>query len=129
MRLLLDTNRYRDLVEHHPAVVDRFRAAEAVWLSAVTIGELRAGFAGGKQRDLNDERLRVLLEVQGVGVVAIDETTAGVYAEVHHALKSAGTMIPSNDLWIASQAIQHNLELDTRDEHFRRVPGLRLVAD
>ncbi|MBX3424918.1 MAG: PIN domain-containing protein [Pirellulales bacterium] len=37
-----------------------------------------------------------------------------------------GTPIPTNDVWIAAQALQHNLTLDTRDEHFRKVPGLKL---
>jgi len=39
-------------------------------------------------------------------------------------LKRARTPIPDNDLWIAAMALQHDLLLITRDQHFERVPQL-----
>lgn len=130
MRLLLDTNRYRDLVERNARVVERFQTASAVFLSVVTLAELRAGFAGGKRRDQNEASLRSLLTVQGVRVLVVDEETTLHYASIHLLqLRQQGAMIPTNDLWVAAQAIQHNLTLDTRDVHFNKVHGLNLVKD
>ncbi|MFP4409463.1 MAG: PIN domain-containing protein [Spirochaetaceae bacterium] len=48
------------------------------------------------------------------------------YGDVVAALKNLGTPIPTNDIWTAAVAIEENGELLTRDEHFNRVPMLRL---
>jgi predicted nucleic acid-binding protein len=40
-----------------------------------------------------------------------------------------GTLIGSNDLWIAATALEHSLPLVTRDiDHFRRIPDLQLIG-
>lgn len=127
MRLLLDTNRYRDIVTEVPDVTERFENSSAAWLSLVTIGELRAGFAFGSKKEQNESRLEAVLTLQGVGVLAIDEETTMVYASIYQDLRRKGSMIPTNDMWIAAQAIQHDLTLDTRDKHFDRVANLKLV--
>lgn len=75
VRLLLDTNRYRDLVDRNTQVVERFQSASAVLISVITLAELRAGFAGGKRRAENEASLRALLTLQGVGVLTVDEKT------------------------------------------------------
>jgi len=127
VRLLLDTNRYSDLIRRDPAVIDRFQEATEVWLSLVTVGELRAGFLGGKQRKKNEKQLRDMLELRGVGLLLPNGETAEFYAKAYSSLKKSGALIPTNDIWIAAQALQHNLTLDTRDEHFKKVRGLKLV--
>lgn len=127
MRLLLDTNRYSDLVLREPSVVDRFSKASEVWLSMISVGELQAGFIGGRRRKANQDQLRDILAVRGVGLLLPSEETAEVYGKTLAALKKKGAMIPTNDIWIAAQALQHNLTLDTRDEHFKKVRGLKLV--
>jgi tRNA(fMet)-specific endonuclease VapC len=128
VRLLLDTNRYTDLVEHDAAVVERFTQASQVWLSLITLGELRSGFLQGKRADRNERLLADMLTVRGVEVLLPDQETSTYYGRIHAGLKCAGQMIPTNDVWIAALALQHNLTLDTRDSHFRKVPGLRLVG-
>ena len=37
-------------------------------------------------------------------------------------------MIPDNDLWIAAVALQHDLTVMTRDNHFAAVSGLATVG-
>lgn len=44
MRMLLDTNRYRDYSEGIPEVLDRMRRCEKVYLSCIILAGLRAGF-------------------------------------------------------------------------------------
>ncbi len=56
----------------------------------------------------------------------VDENTAEFYAEILSELRSKGTPIPTNDVWIASVALQEGLPLYSSDWHFRKVPGLLL---
>ncbi|MCA9234261.1 MAG: type II toxin-antitoxin system VapC family toxin [Planctomycetales bacterium] len=129
MRLLLDTNRYGDVVNRDREVIERLQVATEVWLPLVALGEIRTGFALGSRRSANERRLAEFLQFQGVGVLLPDEETARHYAEIAADLRRRGSPIPTNDIWIAAAALQHNLTLDTRDEHFRKVSGLKLWRD
>jgi predicted nucleic acid-binding protein len=43
-------------------------------------------------------------------------------------LTLAGRPIPTNDVWIAALARQHQLAIVSRDRHFHGIKGLRAVA-
>ncbi len=129
MRLLVDTNRFVNLIANDRQTRDRLQSASELWLSVITIGELRAGFSQGRQRDHNERRLAELLQLQGVGVLPIDDVTASFYANVWASLRQRGRRIPTNDIWIAAQCLQHQLTLDTNDKHFSYVQGLTIVSD
>jgi predicted nucleic acid-binding protein len=43
-------------------------------------------------------------------------------------LKTAGKLIPTNDLWIAVLTREHGHALLTRDAHFEAVGGLQRVT-
>jgi predicted nucleic acid-binding protein len=68
--------------------------------------------------------LRKLLAKATVGVLLPSRETAEHYARLFVQLKRAGTPVPDNDLWIAALALEHDLVLITRDEHFQRIPQL-----
>jgi tRNA(fMet)-specific endonuclease VapC len=57
-------------------------------------------------------------------VLNVDADTAATYGRLKSELSSAGKIIPDNDLWIAALAIQHNLPLVSRDQHFGNITGL-----
>jgi len=128
VRLLVDTNRFADLTANNREAHERLQQASEIWLSVVTIGELLAGFSQGRRRRANEQRLAELIQLQGVGVLAIDQETAGQYANIWQSLRRKGTPIPTNDIWIAAQGLQHDLTLDTDDTQFGNVPGLKLFA-
>ncbi|RLB16513.1 MAG: VapC toxin family PIN domain ribonuclease, partial [Deltaproteobacteria bacterium] len=46
------------------------------------------------------------------------------YAKIKNALREKGRPIPENDIWIAAIAVQYNLTLVSRDDHFKRIDGL-----
>ncbi len=127
MKLALDTNRYTDLCRGHPDVAGLVERAEMVLLPFVVLAELRVGFAIGA-RGLDNERVlqRFLLK-PGVDVVYPSDTTTRVYASLYRQLRAQGTAIPTNDLWIASIVVEHDLTLCTGDEHFRHLPQLNLL--
>ena len=85
-----------------------------------------AGFAAGLKEQQNRAQLSAFLASARVQIVPVDRATAEHYAGVYAALRKAGTPIPTNDMWIAASALQHNLRLLTYDGHFKHVPGLAL---
>jgi predicted nucleic acid-binding protein len=66
--------------------------------------------------------LNNFLRLPGVGVLYADRETTEVYARLFLQLRRAGGPIPTKDLWIASLAVQHQLTLVSRDEHFDKLP-------
>jgi tRNA(fMet)-specific endonuclease VapC len=125
--LALDTNRYIDLCRGDAQVVEAVEAAEVVWLPFIVIGELRAGFAVGREGPRNEAGLRRFLLKPGVRVLYADEQTTYHYATLYRQLRKQGTPIPTNDMWIAALVLQHSLALYDRDRHFDALPQLTRV--
>lgn len=126
MKLLVDTNRFIDFARGAQDVVARFELADELWMSLIVLGELRGGFSAGTQSRSNEESLNKFLDRSAVRVLALDEETVDKYASINGSLRRIGRPGPSNDMWIAALAIQHDLTLYTRDLHFQHVPGLKL---
>lgn len=124
MRVALDTNRYVDLCRGVAATVALLEEAEAILLPYVVLGELRAGFACGRRQTENERVLRRFLLKDGVRVLFADDQTTHHYASVFRQLRTQGTPIPTNDMWLAALVLQHNLALHARDRHFDHLPQI-----
>jgi predicted nucleic acid-binding protein len=124
MKILLDTNRYRDFCDGAPDAVECMRAAELVCMAFVTLAELRAGFLPGTAGRRNERILALFLNRSRVRIIWPDEQTAHHYARLLLQLRKQGTPIPTNDIWIAALAVQHDLVLFSRDAHFERLQQL-----
>jgi len=124
VRVALDTNRLTDLFQGDTALAQLLGACEEVWIPLVVLAEIKAGFYGGSQRQRNETLLQELLAKATVGVLLPGRETAEQYARLFVQLKRAGSPIPDNDLWIAALALEHDLVLITRDQHFQRIPQL-----
>lgn len=124
MRVMLDTNRYVDFCRGDPGAVDVVRQAEAVILPFVAVAELRAGFRCGTAARRNEAVLVRFLASPRASVLYPDEQTTHAYAGLFAQLRAQGTPIPTNDLWIAALAVQHDLLLCSRDAHFEHLPQL-----
>ena len=122
MNIALDTNAYSGFMRGDPERVRIVRAARSIAIPIIVLGELRAGFAAGNQESSNAANLQRFLASPRVSVLLPDEQTAHHYAQLYVQLRSDGEPIPTNDLWIASLAAQHDLVLCTSDRHFRRLP-------
>jgi tRNA(fMet)-specific endonuclease VapC len=125
-RVLVDTNAYTALLAGEEAVLDALASADAVLMSAMVLGELHAGFKGGRKERINLKTLGDFLRRPAVRTLDVTSATAEVFGVVKHALKVAGTPIPINDVWIAAHAIESGSWLVTYDRHFTHVPGLLL---
>lgn len=127
MRILLDTNAYSAMKRGHGGVIDLVRRSQQVLLSAVVAGELLHGFRAGSRFDDNLREFNAFLEHPLVDFLAVDMQTADRFARVATALRSAGTPIPTNDVWIAAHSMQTGAQLVSFDRHFEQVAGLALV--
>lgn len=127
MRLLLDTNRYRDLCDGVPEALELLQQADVIYIPFVVLAELRSGFLCGTLARKNEQHLVHFLNSPRVQVLYADEGSTHHFAQVFAQLRLQGTPIPVNDIWIAALAIQHDLLLYSRDQHFNNLPQIALI--
>lgn len=127
MKLAIDANRYTDFCVGDEHAIQIIRSAEEICVPLIVLAELRAGFANGRRRADNETLLTRFLNVSRTRVIAPDEQTTHFYADIHAALRQKGRPIPTNDLWIAALAIQHDLVLFGRNAHFDHVARLARI--
>ncbi len=124
MRIALDTNAYSDFMRGDTSRVRVVQTARQIFLPLFVLGELRAGFAVGNQESTNAANLQRFLNSPRVAVLLPDEATTSHYAQLYLQLRRKAVAIPTNDLWVAALAIQHQLILCTSDNHFQHLPQL-----
>jgi tRNA(fMet)-specific endonuclease VapC len=125
-KLLVDTNIVIAAFAGEQAVVDLLHRSPAVCVPVITLGELYYGAWKSFRMDENLDRVDDL--TKDFLPVSCDEETAKFYGRIKNQLRRDGRKIPSNDIWIAAIAMQHDLTLVTRDTHFQNVEDLSLEA-
>lgn len=73
------------------------------------------------------KQLEILFDTFSIEVLYPDNSTLDYYASIYSQLRKKGKPIPTNDIWIAAIAIQHDLSLMTLDNHFGFVEGLSII--
>ncbi len=61
-------------------------------------------------------------------ILSCDAGTAFYYGRVKEELREKGKPIPENDIWVAAIALQYDLTLITRDEHFKEIAELSIES-
>jgi tRNA(fMet)-specific endonuclease VapC len=127
-RYLLDTDTCIYIRRNRPPhIVARFDKIDPgdVAISVVTYGELIYGAA----KSVDPQRAMTELQrvIGLVSILPLPEGAARLYGEIRATLEARGTIIGSNDLWIAAHALSADLTLVTNNEReFKRVKDLRL---
>jgi tRNA(fMet)-specific endonuclease VapC len=124
MRALIDTDAYSALKRADRAVVEIVRRSEEVLLSTVVVGELLYGFRCGDRYERNRDELDEFVASPFVTVVPVTMTTADRFSRIAAGLKARGKPIPTNDMWIAAQAMETGAELLSFDRHYEWVDGI-----
>lgn len=127
MRVLLDTNAYSALLCGHREVAAVVRRTEGVLLSSVVAGELLYGFRHGSRYEENAARLEAFLDNPFVTGIPVTLITADRFGRIAAALRRRGEPIPTNDIWIAAQAMETGADLLSADAHFGVVEGLAWI--
>jgi len=125
-KILLDTNAYTKFLTGDEAVLNILAGAEIIYMSIFVLGELHAGFKGGNQEKKNNELLDRFLGKPGITILNATSETAQTFGMVKASLRTAGTPLPINDVWIGAHALETGSVVVTYDHHFEKIPGLRL---
>jgi toxin FitB len=135
MSFLLDTNVVSEWAKPRPDLsvvrwlddVDE----DSVYLSSLTLGELRQGvdaLAPGRRRDQLDQWLAVNLpERFAARVLAVDATVAERWGSLRASAARSGRTLPVVDSLIAATALEHGLAVVTRNVRDFQDVGVRLV--
>jgi len=67
--------------------------------------------------------LKRFLEHEAMELVQMEKITSDRYLRNAAQLKRKGTPIPTNDIWIAAQTMEHGAELITSNRCFERIDG------
>jgi len=127
MNIVIDTNRYRDFCDGTEEALGVIRKSSEIFIRFIVIAELRAGFACGQKGPENELILTRFLNKPRVKTLYADDSTTRVYANLFRQLRTRGTPIPTNDLWIAALTVQHGLTLFSRDSHFQKLPQIPMI--
>ncbi len=127
-KILLDTKAYTAFLKGSHHVLDVLARAEIAFVSIFVLGELEAGFKGGSKEEFNRNLLRRFLARPSVRVLNATHATAMIFGRIKSELRSAGTPLPINDVWIAAHAMETEAALISYDSHFQKISGLRCWA-
>ncbi len=127
MKLLLDTNAYAALMRGHADVVAAVRRSTRVLVSSIVAGELLYGFRHGGRYEENTAHFEAFLGNPAVERLPVTLTTADRFGRIAAALRRKGRPIPTNDLWIAAQALETGADLLSSDRHFSEIEGLAWI--
>ena len=133
--ILLDTNVVSEPLRRAPAarVIDWIDAQplETIYLSAMTVAELRAGVAllpTGKRRAALHESLEKRVLPMFVGrVLPFDLACTNAYAELLARVRKAGGGLETADACIAAVAVANGFAIATRDSSPFRAGGLTVI--
>jgi predicted nucleic acid-binding protein len=133
--ILLDTNVVSEPWKPEPdprviAWIDA-QAVETLYLSAITVAELRFGIAlmpAGKRRSIFYDRLEQdVLPVFAGRVVPFDLSASGAYAGLMSKVKAAGRTVGMADGYIAAIAIAQGFQVATRDASPFHAAGISVI--
>ena len=132
MRYLLDTNTLVYALNarpRHQAIMERLdrEAPENLFVSAITLAELRYGAAKSRRREANLQKVQRV--AQALNVSAFDDAAAAAYGGLRAELEGAGTPIGPLDTLIAAHALSLGMTLVTANtREFARVRTLRVES-
>lgn len=133
--ILLDTNMVSEPLRKAPEsrVIEwmNVQLLETLYLSAVTVAELRAGVAvlprGRRQAGLRDNVEKQILPLFAGRVLPFDLSCTPVYADLMAKARAVGAAITAADGYIAAIAIANEFSVATRDTRPFRAVGVATI--
>ena len=133
--ILLDTNVVSEPLRRfpEPRVVEWLdeQPAETLYLSAITVAELRAGVAllppGGRRTELHGSLEKQVLPLFAGRVLPFSADCTDAYAKLVSHAKTAGLAIATADGYIAAIAAAHGFIVATRDISPFKAAGVDVI--
>jgi predicted nucleic acid-binding protein len=133
--ILLDTNVILEPQRLTPNahVIDwiNAQALETLYLSAITVAELRAGIAlmpaGRRKNSLHENLERHLLPMFANRVLSFDMACTKAYAELLARSRAAGLAVETVDAFIAAVALANSFAVASRDTTPFEAAGLSVI--
>ena len=85
-KILLDTNAYTSYLAGDHEVLDALAQSETVYLSIFVLGELYAGFKGGRKELENLKILRLFIQKPSVSILEASNETAEIFGKLKNDL-------------------------------------------
>ncbi len=134
--ILLDTNIISEALKPSgdPAVLAWLdaQAVETLFLSTITLAELRFGIAampvGQRRQTLGRELDQRVLPVFEGRILPFSLAAADAYGDLRTRARAAGKAISTADGYIAAIAAAHGLSVATRDTGPFAAAGLRVIS-
>jgi hypothetical protein len=131
MGMIFDTSIWVGLASGQISVQAALKAAgdEAVYISAISLGELSFGVESCSDPATRILRTRYLRSLQQRPVLDVSSLTASAFGILAAYMKQSGRSPRTrvNDLWIAAQAMESDYALLTANlKDFQGLPGLRV---
>lgn len=114
-----------------PADIALVTRKEPIFLSPVTIAELKYGVENAADPGVRQQRMAALARLRKKPLLLIDDGTGEIFGDLAAQVTRSGSKHRHRvqDLWLASQAIQHGFRFLTHNrKDFADIPGLSLVV-
>jgi len=133
--ILLDTNVVSEAMKENPdpAVIRWMdsQSVETLYLSCVTVGELRAGVEvapeGKKKKMLSDRLEGRVLPLFAGRILAFDVACSRAYAEIFAINRRKGSRVSLPDAFVAAIAATHVMSVATRDTRPFESSGVAVI--
>jgi predicted nucleic acid-binding protein len=122
--ILIDTNAYAAFKQRDPSILEIIQYAETLAISPIVLGELLSGFECGNKIKKNRDELQQFLQSSRIRLFPITSDTSNFYSQIYSSLRAKGNPIPTNDMWIAAQALENGCVLCSYDKHFKAIENL-----
>ena len=125
--ILVDTSLIVEYLRGRETAVTELQAwsSDGFAISTVVLAELYEGIA--RSRDPGATERSLLDFLRHADILPVDESVAREFGRLRFQLRSQGLVIGDLDILIAATALVHEATLLTRDNHFRRIPGVDAV--
>lgn len=107
--------------------IDEASLPDELAVSAITIGELRAGVLVATDVNTRDRRLATLTDALALQPLVVDDDVAAHWARLRVLLRDSGQRMPINDSWIAATALSVGVPVVTQDADYPTIAELSVI--
>ncbi len=107
--------------------IDVANVPDELAVSAITIGELRAGVLVAIDTTARSRRLDTLTAALALQPIPVDDDVAASWAQLRVLLRDLNKRMPINDSWIAATAMALEVPVVTQDDDYPDLPGLAVI--